>query len=95
MTIRKQGNTYNAELNFPKDVQYVIGKRRFRKTLNTSDIHEARRKEPIVISTWKEQIAIARGKGGDVAELRKMYLGASEEAQFELEEMFQDIVVNE
>ena len=52
-------------------------------------------KEPIVISTWKEQIAIARGKGGDVAELKKMYLGASEEAQFELEEMFQDIVVNE
>ena len=95
MTIFLHRHIYHAELAVPKDVRHVIGRRRFRKTLNTSDIHEARRKEPIVVSAWKEQIAIARGKGGDVAELRKMYLGASEEAQFELEEMFQDIVVNE
>ena len=95
MTIFLHRHIYHAELSVPKDVRHVIGRRRFRKTLNTSDIHEARRKEPIVVSAWKEQIAIARGKGGDVAELRKMYLGASEEAQFELEEMFQDIVVDE
>ena len=45
MTIIKQGNTYHAELNVPKDVQYVLGRRRFRKTLNTTDIKEAQRKE--------------------------------------------------
>ena len=44
MTIIKQGNTYHAELNVPKDVQYVLGRRRFRKTLNTTDIKEAQRK---------------------------------------------------
>ena len=43
MTIIKQGNTYHAELNVPKDVQYVIGRRRFRKTLNTTEIKEAQR----------------------------------------------------
>ena len=64
MTIIKQGNTYHAELNVPKDVQYVLGRRRFRKTLNTTDIKEAQRKEPFVVSAWKEKIAIARNKGG-------------------------------
>ena len=44
MTIIKQGNTYHAELNVPKDVQYVIGRRRFRKTLNTTDIKEAQKR---------------------------------------------------
>ena len=95
MTIIKQGNTYHAELNVPKDVQYVLGRRRFRKTLNTTDIKEAQRKEPFVVSAWKEKIAIARNKGGDIHELSQIYKESSEEAQFELEEMFQDIVVDD
>ena len=95
MTIIKQGNTYYAELNVPKDVQYVLGRRRFRKTLNTTDKKEAQRKEPFVVSAWKEKIAIARNKGGDIHELSQIYKESSEEAQFELEEMFQDIVVDD
>ena len=95
MTIIKQGNTYHAELNVPKDVQYVLGRRRFRKTLNTTDIKEAQRKEPFVVSAWKEKISIARNKGGDIHELSQIYKESSEEAQFELEEMFQDIVVDD
>ena len=55
MTIFLHRHIYHAELSVPKDVRHVIGRRRFRKTLNTSDIHEARRKEPIVVSAWKEQ----------------------------------------
>ena len=95
MTIIKQGNTYHAELSVPKDVQYVVGRRRFRKTLNTTDIKEAKRKEPFIISGWKEKIAIARGKGGDIIELRQRYLSAGEHEQFMLEDMFQDIVADD
>ncbi len=50
-----------------------LGRRRFRKTLNTTDIKEAERKEPFVVSAWKEKIAIARNKGGDIHELSQIY----------------------
>ena len=44
MTIIKQGNIYHAQLAVPKDVQLVIGKKHFRKSLKTPDIKEAKRK---------------------------------------------------
>ena len=66
MTIIKQGNIYHAELKVPRDVREIIGKNKFRKSLQTTDIKEAKRKEPIIVSAWKEKIEIARGNGGDI-----------------------------
>ena len=95
MTIIKQGNIYHAQLAVPKDVQLVIGKKHFRKSLKTPDLKEAKRKEPLLISTWKEKIEIARGNGGDIKELSRQYKEASNEGKDALEEVFQDMVADD
>ena len=95
MTIIKQGNIYHAQLAVPKDVQRLIGKKYFRKSLKTTDIKHAKRKEPLLISAWKEKIEIARGNGGDIKELSRQYREASDAGKDALEDIFQDIVADD
>ena len=95
MTIYLHRNIYHAELTVPKDVRHLIGRRRFRKTLQTTDIKKARRKEPIIVAAWKEQIAIARGDGDSISEYARQYKEANYEGKKELEEVFQDMVADD
>ena len=95
MTIIKQGNIYHAELKVPGDVREIIGQNKFRKSLQTTDIKEAKRKEPIIVSAWKEKIEIARGNGGDIRQLAQQYREASDEAKDALEDVFQDMVADD
>ena len=95
MTIYLHRNIYHAELTVPKDVRHLIGRRRFRKTLQTTDIKKARRKEPIIVAAWTEQIAIARGDGDTISEYARQYKEANYEGKKELEEVFQDMVADD
>lgn len=95
MTVFKQGNIYHAELKVPKDVQRIIGKNKFRKSLNTTDMNEAKRKEILIVSGWKEKIEIARGNGGDIKLLAQQYRDTSEEGKEILDEVFQGIVADD
>lgn len=95
MTLINQNGTWHAELTIPKDVRQVLGKRKFRKSMGTSNKNEAARKSQFVIARWKEHIAVARGKGGDVSFYRDMYDNTSDEGKDVLEEMFTELVVDE
>ena len=95
MTIIKQGNIYHAELKVPRDVREIIGQNKFRKSLQTTDIKKAKRKEPIIVSAWKEKIEIARGNGGDIKQLAQQYREASNEGKDALEDVFQDMVADD
>ena len=95
MALINQNGTWHAELTIPKDVRQVLGKRKFRKSMGTSNKNEAARKSQFVIARWKEHIAVARGKGGDVSFYRDMYDNTSDEGKDVLEEMFTELVVDE
>ena len=95
MALINQNGTWHAELTIPKDVRQVLGKRRFRKSMGTSNKNEAARKSQFVIARWKEHIAVARGKGGDVSFYREMYDNTSDEGKDVLEEMFAELVVDD
>jgi hypothetical protein len=81
--INRSGNppnrhkTYFALLTVPKDVQYILGKKRFFKTTGTSDLRIAQAKADIFVIQWKAEIANARQKADDpiinsALELNKM-----------------------
>ncbi|MFL2945432.1 MAG: DUF6538 domain-containing protein [Parvibaculales bacterium] len=44
MTVIEQNGIWHAELTIPKDVRHTLGKRKFRKSLQTRDKNEALRK---------------------------------------------------
>ena len=95
MALINQNGTWHAELTIPKDVRQVLGKRKFRKSMGTSNKNEAARKSQFVIASWKEHIAVARFKGGDVSFYREMYDNTSDEGKDVLEEMFAELVVDD
>ena len=95
MTIIKQGNIYHAELKVPKDVQGCVGKKKFRKSLKTTNIKVAKRKEPLIIAGWKEKIEVARGNGGDIQYYAQQYRDADDEGKEILEHIYQDMVIGE
>lgn len=95
VTLINQNGMWHAELTIPKDVRQILGKRKFRKSMRTSDKSEAARKSQFVIARWKEHIAVARGKGGDVSFYREMYDNTSDEGKDVLEEMFAELVVDD
>ena len=95
MTLINQNGMWHAELTIPKDVRQILGKRKFRKSMRTSDKSEAARKSQFVVARWKEHIAVARGKGGDVSFYREMYDNTSDEGKDVLEEMFAELVVDD
>lgn len=69
--------TYFALLTIPKDVQHIIGKKRFFKTTGTGDARIAQAKAELFIIKWKAEIANARQKNDDpivnsAIELNKM-----------------------
>jgi hypothetical protein len=70
--------TYFALLTVPKDVQHVLGKKRFFKTTGTSDLRIAQAKADLFVIQWKAEIATARQKADDpiinsALELNKMF----------------------
>ena len=70
--------TYFALLTVPKDVQYILGKKRFFKTTGTSDLRIAQAKADLFVIQWKAEIANARQKADDpiinsALELNKMF----------------------
>lgn len=94
MSLINQNGIWHAELTIPKDVRQSLGKRKFRKSLQTRDKNEALRKEQFLVARWKEHIAVARGKGGDVKFYREMYENTSDEGKEVLEEMYAELVVD-
>ncbi len=69
--------TYFALLTIPKDVQHIIGKKRFFKTTGTSDLRIAQAKADLFVVKWKAEIANARQRSEDpilnsALELNKM-----------------------
>ena len=57
----KQGNVWSVKLAIPADVQHVLGKRAFKRTLRTSDKAVAIARSGPVIAQFKDAIALARG----------------------------------
>lgn len=57
--------TYFAILTVPKDVQFVLGKKRFFKTTETGDIRIAQAKADLLVIKWKAEIAEARNRSED------------------------------
>jgi integrase len=57
--------TYFALLTVPKDVQFILGKKRFFKTTGTSDLRVAQAKAELFVIQWKSEIASARQRSDD------------------------------
>ena len=57
--------TYFAVLTVPKDVQFVLGKKRFFQTTGTGDIRIAQAKADLLVIKWKAEIANARNRTHD------------------------------
>lgn len=57
--------TYFAVLTVPKDVQYILGKKRFFKTTETGNLKVAQAKADLFVIKWKSEIANARLKTDD------------------------------
>jgi integrase len=69
--------TYFALLTVPKDVQHILGKKRFFKTTGTGDLRIAQAKAELFVIKWKAEIANARNRSDDpiinsALELNKM-----------------------
>jgi integrase len=69
--------TYFALLTVPKDVQHILGKKRFFKTTGTGDLRLAQAKADLFVIKWKAEIANARQRSDDpiinsALELNKM-----------------------
>lgn len=62
--IELRKHVYCAVLMVPKDVQPVLGKTKFRKSLGTSNKLEAERLGAPYLANWKAQIKQARGHSG-------------------------------
>lgn len=63
--IERRGNTYFAVFYVPKDVQHIIGKKKFRKTTQTSDLKHAEQVASILVAGWKRDIDLARSSSPD------------------------------
>ena len=51
---------YQAELRIPKDVQHILGKKRFAKSLKTRDKRTAQQEAGPLLAEWDRQIRLAR-----------------------------------
>jgi hypothetical protein len=61
----KRYNTYFAVLYIPKDIQYVIGKKKFIKTTGEQNIKLAQAIANVFVMGWKAEIAAARSKSDE------------------------------
>lgn len=61
----KRYNTYFAVLYIPKDIQYVIGKKKFIKTTGEQNIKLAQAISNVFVMGWKAEIASARSKSDE------------------------------
>ncbi len=61
----KRYNTYFAVLYIPKDIQYVIGKKKFIKTTGEQNIKLAQAIANVFVMGWKAEIASARSKSDE------------------------------
>ena len=58
-------NTYYAVLPVPKDVQLVLGKKKYFKTTKTGDRKRAEQVAAVLVAGWKRDIALARSSSPD------------------------------
>ncbi len=63
--LEKRHNTYYAVLTVPKDIQLVIGKKRFFQTTGTGDLRIATAKANLITLQWEAEIAEARLRSDD------------------------------
>lgn len=75
--LEQRHNTYYAVLTVPKDVRFILGKKRFFKTTGTSDFRVAQAKAELFVIQWQTEIANARQDSSDpilhsALELRKI-----------------------
>jgi integrase len=61
----KRYNTYFAVLYIPKDIQYVIGKKKFIKTTGEQNIKLGQAIANVFVMGWKAEIASARSKSDE------------------------------
>jgi integrase len=61
----KRYNTYFAVLYIPKDIQYVIGKKKFIKTTGEQNIKLAQAIANVFVMGWKAEISSARSKSDE------------------------------
>lgn len=84
MWLERRRNVWMAFHEVPADVQAAIGKKRFSKSLETTDKKDAQRRGAIVEAQWLAEIDRARTgfkdlQQGDVAYWRDAYRAATEE----------------
>ena len=60
--LEKQWNTYSVVMRVPKDLQPMLGKTAFKKTLQTSSATEADDLKLPIIGEWKAQLKAARSQ---------------------------------
>lgn len=58
--LEKQWNVYHASMKIPKDVQAILGKTKFYKTLGTDSLAEANIRKLPFLAEWKRRIKVAR-----------------------------------
>lgn len=58
-------NTYFAVFYVPKDIRHIIGKSKFYKSTQTSDLKLAETRASAFVLAWKSQVAAARSKVED------------------------------
>lgn len=63
--LEQRGNTFFAVFYVPKDVQHIIGKKKFRKTTKTGDQKRAEQVASVLVAGWKREIELARTSSPD------------------------------
>jgi len=85
--------TYFALLTVPKDVQHILGKKRFFKTTGTGDLKIAQAKADLFIIKWQAEIANARQNSDDP--IIRSALELSRMSKSSPTYLVQDIIENE
>lgn len=97
--ITKRRNGYYANLRVPKDVKGIIGKARFFKSLKTSDPVVAQERVGAFISSWKQQIRLARQNLSGIPEGRNELLAHIEEERSTIPDehlwLYDDLIIEQ
>jgi hypothetical protein len=78
----RRGQTWSARLRVPADVASVIGKVELVQSLGTTDLAEAKRRLPVVLSRWHAEFDAARNRSA--TEMASSALPGPTEAQIEV-----------
>lgn len=97
--ITKRRNGYYANLRVPKDIKGIIGKARFFKSLKTSDPVVAQERVGAFLSSWKQQIRLARQNLSGIPEGRNELLAHIEEERSTIPDehlwLYDDLIIEQ